>query len=72
MFPPGGLPNSCCPQMNCLAPNVPFPRGCNPVLIEHITMIYNIVGWTSVGLAILLASTFAVLGVAYKVIGNDD
>ena len=58
--------------MNCVLPNVPFARGCNPVLREHITMIYNIVGWTSVGLAILLASTLAILGVAYKVIGNNE
>lgn len=71
MFPPIELPNACCPARNCAA-NPPFNRGCNLLLREHITMVYDIVGWTSVGFAIFLAATGAVLGVAYKVIGNTN
>ena len=65
-FLPGNIPGSCCPELNCLAIQ-PFTTGCNQALSDRIVLVTDMIGWTSVGLAMFLALTGVILGYVYKV-----
>lgn len=56
---------SCCPESSC-GIYEPFTNGCNDAFYNHVRFVFYMVGWTAIGLAILIAVAGLALGVIYS------